>query len=649
MVHRGPSGQGQWTDPDQLAALGHRRLSILDLSDLGSQPMISACGRFVISFNGEVYNYRELAHDLRGSEGAWRTGTDTEVLLQAIANWGLVRALQRVHGMFAVAVWDRSSRELTLARDRIGEKPLYLHAQPNELIFASESRALVNGTRHRLDVSPIAARWFMEVGFVPEPLSMWNGVFKLPPGMVLTIPAKTSLRLSVPRVGNLEVTSSPAGSARTSRFASACDVLASNAGAGDGVDVAADKVTDILQTVVERQLRADVPCGVFLSGGVDSSIVATLASRVSSRPLKLFTVAFGEQGFDEAANAKAIAEFIGGEHVAARIDDVTIMDAVPGLVSQMDEPTANGSYFAAALLAQVAAKDVRVCLSGDGGDEVFAGYNRYCQAMRLEVIRRRRPLAKLVGSMAALGSRSVSTGATPLGAWLQRAARTSQTAPSDALAKVARFLDAKSLHGAYLSLHQMAGSSQASGLFGSQSREGWPEWPATDDQLLAMQLFDLLFYLPADGLTKVDRASMRSSVEIRLPLLDHDLMAYALSLPQSTKIGRSSGKLVLREVLSRLLPEHLWKRPVKMGFTAPVESWAGGGLSTWIQDSCSAADDELTGLMDGGWTEDGSRTPGRNRPMDAKTTWARGVLAAWLLTVRDDRQENGCHVASVLP
>lgn len=560
--HRGPDGSGLWSDPAAGVGFAHRRLSVLDLSAQGAQPMVSASGRFVISYNGEIYNHAELRGELdEHRRSPWRGHSDTEVLLEAIDQWGVRRALERCNGMFAFAIWDRRDRRLTLARDRLGEKPVYIGWVGGSLAFASELKALrcLPGWRHEVDRDSLG--YLLRFGYVPAPFSIYPRVFKLPAASCVTFSvddASTPMPLS-------EFV------ARTHRYWDLSRVA--EVGLAEpftGNEQEAVNVLDrLLGDSVRMRMEADVPVGAMLSGGIDSSLVTALMQRQSSRPVRTFTVGFRERRFDESPHADQIAKHLGTDHTVFHVAPGHALGVIPRLSEIYDEPFADPSQIPTVLISEVARRTVTVALSGDGGDELHFGYGRYMNAMRIWRriggwrARARVGLAEALRRAGRLGGRH--------GFRLRRLGGRMAAATFDDL--YANLLS--------LGLTQTTVGNWPDGLpFGCLSSA----IPVNvDDPARRMMLIDQCSYLPEDILTKVDRASMSASLEMRVPLLDHRAVEFAWRLPSNLLCQGGAGKHLLRKLLYRYVPRDLVDRP-KHGFEIPVDDWLRGELRDWVQD-----------------------------------------------------------------
>jgi len=577
--HRGPDGAGYWCDAARGIALGHRRLAILDLSAAGHQPMRSAAGRYQIAFNGEIYNHLALRDQLAaaGWNGSWRGHSDTETLLAGFDAWGIQATLERAIGMFAFAVWDRETATLTLGRDRIGEKPLYYGWQGRgggrTFLFGSELKALRTHPAFENEIDRDALCLQLRHSYIPAPHTIYRGIAKLPPGCL----ASVSARQPEPRVSSY-------WSAARQMVAGAATPFAGSANA------AVDALEALLKDAIGAQMIADVPLGAFLSGGVDSSTVVALMQAQSARPVKTFSIGFHEEGFDEARYAKAVARHLGTDHSELYVNAEQVQAVIPALPAMYDEPFSDSSQLPTFLVSQLARRHVTVSLSGDAGDELFCGYTRYGFADRLWNTIDMAP--RSMRRLAARGIRAVPVeswngAARSLGRYLPaalpRALRVAN--PGDKLHKGAEVMACKTLDDLYLGLVShwddpaslVRGASEPPTLLQGRT----PALPGLDG-IQRMMALDLLTYLPDDILAKVDRAAMSVSLETRVPFLDHRVVEFAWSLPQSLKLRDGVGKWVLRQVLYRHVPQALIERP-KMGFGVPIGSWLRGPLRDWAE------------------------------------------------------------------
>ncbi|MEP7276985.1 MAG: asparagine synthase (glutamine-hydrolyzing) [Betaproteobacteria bacterium] len=571
IAHRGPDDSGTWVDATAGIAFGHRRLSIIDLSVEGHQPMHSASGRYVIVYNGEIYNYADIRGELDGGDTPprWRGHSDTETMLAAIERWGLEDALARFNGMFAFALWDRDTRTLHLARDRMGEKPLYYGTVGGRFAFGSELKALRALPGFAAEIDRDALALYLRHNYIPAPWSIYRGVRKLAPGA----------RAEVRRLegGAFDVRESLYWDLR----AVARRSIATPATADDVA--ALGELERRLERSVGLRMVADVPIGAFLSGGVDSSIVVATMQRLASRPVKTFTIGFAEQAYDEAPFAKRVAAHLGTDHTEVYVSAADALGVVPNLPSMYDEPFADSSQIPTFLVSRVARSAVTVSLSGDGGDELFSGYERYGRGLELARASARAPSWMRRGAASALRSAKPATLDAAMRAFAPVLPRRLRFAHAgEKLHKLASVIGEDDPRALYLSLLSywrdglpLAQPSQAQTPHDAMRRED-------ADLPLAqwMMLVDQCTYLPDDILAKVDRAAMAVSLETRVPLLDHDLVAYAWSIPLAQKQRDGRGKFLLRELLCRHVPRELVERP-KRGFAIPLADWLRGPLKEW--------------------------------------------------------------------
>jgi asparagine synthase (glutamine-hydrolysing) len=565
--HRGPDGTGRWTDADAGISFGHRRLAIVELSASGAQPMVSHSGRYVLVFNGEIYNHQALRSVL--PPVAWRGQADTETLVAAIEAWGLEETLRRVAGMFAFALWDRARRVLSLARDRFGEKPLYYGWQGRTLLFGSELKALRRHPAFEGVPDATGLALFLRFGHVPAPYSAYAGIRKLPAGTWLDITAPwTPGLLPEPR---------PYWSLDAAARDAAADPWSG------GLEPAVETLERVLEASVARQMVADVPLGAFLSGGIDSSIVVALMQRQASRQVQTFSLGFRETEYDEAPFARAVARHLGTDHTELYVTEADARRLVPGLSAVFDEPFGDSSAVPTMLLSALTRRHVSVGLTGDGGDELFIGYRRYRRSARIvRLFSRwprsvRRPLGRALG--AGLRMAGALVDAVPArwqpAQWLAKAERTSAILAAPA-----------ALH-AYDAL-----TAHAPVEAGPSAYALWPEtWYGQRLEPFperALATADLARSLPDDMLVKVDRASMAYGFETRAPFLDEAVAQLALRLPRSHVLDDRHGKLILRRLLERHVPRALFDRP-KQGFGAPIETWLRGPLRAWAEDLIATA------------------------------------------------------------
>lgn len=575
--HRGPDDGDVWADSAAGIALAQRRLAIIDLSPAGHQPMHSSCGRFVISYNGEAYNTAELRDELVAAGRPFRGQSDTEVVVEGCAVWGIQGLLQRLNGMFALALWDRAERRLTLARDRLGIKPLYYAQIGGLLLFGSELWSLRAhpGWTPVIDRNAIAA--YLRHNYIPAPLTIFQGVQKLEPGTSVTVSAGGKVEKTV--------------------FWALADVV--RAGKADPLDLSDAEATDALERLltdaVRRQMVSDVPLGAFLSGGIDSSTVVALMQATSARPVRSFSIGFDESRYNEANYAAAVAKHLGTDHTELYVTSAEARDVIPKLPAIYDEPFSDSSQIPTYLLSALTRRQVTVALSGDGGDELFAGYSRYFLAERM-----RRTVFRVPRALRQLGSELIRS--VPPGAWDKGFAllpqRWHSSATGDRLHKLAGVLS-EDPEGFYRRLVShwldpaslVAGSHEPEGLIGNPAIRA-----LVPDYTERMQYTDTLTYLPDDILTKVDRASMAVALEVRVPLLDHRVVEFAWRLPKSVKLRGGTGKFLLRKVLYRHVPAPLIDRP-KMGFGVPIDAWLRGPLKEWAEHLLSDASLQRIGMF----------------------------------------------------
>ncbi len=537
--HRGPDDVGTWADAAQGIALGHRRLSILDLSPLGHQPMQSACGRYVTSFNGEIYNFKALRQELEGLGYGFRGHSDTEVMLSCMSQWGIESAVTRFNGMFAIAVWDREERLLHLVRDRMGEKPLYYGWIGKTFLFASELKGIRAHPEFHGAVDRGAVTLFMRHGYIPAPYSIYTGISKVVPGTIATIAPDPTVATQVRPYWSVAVA---AEQGLADPFRGTPTEAISN-------------LDELLRDAVKLRMEADVPLGAFLSGGVDSSTIVALMQAQSARPVQTFSIGFHESAYNEAHHAKAVAEHLGTAHTELYVSPAEAMRVIPRLPSLYDEPFSDSSQIPMYLVCELTRRQVTVALSGDGGDELFGGYRRYFWADNLWGIVGAVPFP--VRSLAARGLTMLSEKTwTSLYRGVAQALpkRLRMRNPGDKPHKLAEILTAESLKALYLALVSH-GKSQTSIVLGSAE----PPTVLTDHAMLIrssnafdrVMFLDMLSYLPDDILAKVDRASMAVSLEARVPLLDHRVVEFAWQLPLLMKVHEGQGKWILRQVLNR--------------------------------------------------------------------------------------------------
>ncbi len=572
IAHRGPDSSGVWVDREGGVALSHRRLAIVDLSAAGHQPMLSDGGRYAMVFNGEVYNHLSLRHDL--GERAWRSHSDTETLLAGFETWGIEATLTRAVGMFAIALWDRRERVLHLIRDRVGEKPLYYGWAGDVLLFGSELKALQRHPAFDGKVDRDALALLMRHGYVPAPHSIWQGVRKLMPGTMVSLPfayGTRAARDAVPSAyWSLEQTIIE-GRDRPFR--------------GDSRE-AVDRLESALLESVRLQNVADVPLGAFLSGGIDSSAVVSLMRQVSSRPVKTFTIGFDDARHDEAPHAREVARHLGTDHHEHYVTQADALAVIPRLPEMYDEPFADASQIPTALVCEAARRHVTVALSGDGGDELFGGYNRYVfgESVWGRVSKVPRPLRLAVAAAMRATPKAAFDGFNSLvGPFLPQRLRVSHA--GEKAMRIARVLAANGPQTLY---RDVVSHWEDPASLVIDGREPQTSTPSISEALNGMSVghymmaLDAATYLPDDILVKVDRAAMAVGLETRVPMLDHRIVELAWSMPLSMKISGGITKHVLRELLFRNVPRELIERP-KQGFAVPLDQWLRGGLREWAE------------------------------------------------------------------
>lgn len=573
LAHRGPDDAGAWTDPGAGVVLAHTRLAVIDPTPHGSQPMISADGRHVLVFNGEIYNHRALRAQLGRPSREFRGESDTETLIEAIARWGVVGALERADGMFAFAVWDRQRKHLTLARDRVGEKPLYYGWIGQQFAFGSELKALRALPEFAPQIDRSALTLYFRFGYLPAPTSIYQGISKLSPGTVLEVP---------------ESASPWSGPGPTRRYWSLREVA--GRGAGDQDERPAEAVVDELEAVLSRSVQdrmvADVPLGAFLSGGIDSTAIVAMMQRMSRQPVQTFTIAVDDSAYDESRHAAAVAAHLGTEHTEMRVTGREALELVPSIPHVYDEPFADSSQIPTMLISELTRKHVTVALSGDGGDELFGGYTRYLLYRRIW---------DQIGWLPARFRELLAGGIkkVPDQLWdrlehlpgvAQRVSR-----PREKAKKLAAVLPLQSPEAMYRALMSQWSDPAALVLGADEPAPVFDQWAGYGglvDPTQRLMLLDSLTYLPDDILTKVDRASMAASLEVRVPFLAREVIDFAWGVPIGLKIRESEGKWVLRQLVDRHVPRHLMERP-KMGFGIPLGDWLRGPLRPWAEDLLS--------------------------------------------------------------
>jgi asparagine synthase (glutamine-hydrolysing) len=569
--HRGPDDCGLWVDPAHGVAFGHRRLAVIDPGPGGAQPMTSHDGRWIMTYNGEIYNHRALRRRLADEGVALRGDSDTEVFVESVARWGLKRALDACEGMFAAALWDRQSRDLHLVRDRFGEKPLYFGMVADFFAFGSELKALATLPGFGADIDRTAVTEYLRYNCIPAPRTIWRGVRKLLPGHLMTYRAGTKGRDIPPQKAYWSLADAVAAARRDRLSVSAEEMV--------------ERLEGVLSEAVATRMVADVPVGAFLSGGVDSSTIVALMQRHASGPVRTFTVGFDDPSFDESTEALRVAQHLGTDHTAVHVDDTEAMSAIELLPDIWDEPFSDVSQIPTYLVSRVARQGVTVSLSGDGGDELFAGYNRHAWLERVWSTVGGLPSGVRRAAGSAIGQIPPGVVETAAGATKVLPSKWRFRNPSTKVAKLGRVLAAPTPEEAYQSLtthwadadhmvlgddaHDGPGPLEAAPFSGSGITE-------------RMLWFDLSRYLPNDILVKLDRAAMAVSLETRVPFLDRQVLQLAWSLPLDVKLHDGQTKWLLRQVLQRHVPAELVDRP-KMGFGFPIGRWLRGPLREWAE------------------------------------------------------------------
>ncbi len=606
--HRGPDAEGHRVFPDAGLALGHRRLSIVDLSPTGAQPMHSAGGRYTIVFNGEIYNFKSLKRELEERGCRFRGTSDTEVMLAAFEEYGVVAAVPKFAGMFAFSLWDNATNEIGLARDRMGEKPLYYSQFGNTFAWASELKSLTTLPGFNDEINPVAVADVLERGYIRGTRTIYSHVAKLKPGALLRVSRSNgAFQLETHTYWSVSGIREERGHVTpTSR------------------KEAADSLESLLLDVIADEMVADVPVGAFLSGGIDSSLVVALMQKVASKPVRTFTVGFEEASVDESAHAKRVATHLGTDHTEIRLSASDALDYVSRLPTIFDEPFADQSALPTLLICEGTRRHVTVALSGDGGDELFGGYSQYMSRDSIgEAIRRVPPFArKLVGA---------GVGFLPEAAW--RAAVSGDTWAPNAKARVRnamRMPGSATVHEGLLSnWADSAGVMAAPHGAAIRHREWDVSWPDTPTYQEAQMEYDMQTYLPDDIMFKVDRSAMSTSLETRSPLLDHRVVEFAVRQPLAHKISASTGKGLMRDVLSRYVPRDLWERP-KQGFAIPLADWLRSDLRSWGESML-----ESTAALESWFQPDQVRklwTAHQSGQNHADRLWRILIVLQWLKT-----------------
>lgn len=610
LSHRGPDDSGEWLDPERGVALGHRRLSILDLSPAGHQPMISRDGRYVIVFNGEIYNFAELRERLVALGETFRGRSDTEIMLAAFSRWGVEPAVRSFAGQFAFALWDRESGTLSLVRDRLGEKPLYYGRMGDTLLFGSELKALRAHPSWRGEIDRDALTLYLRHGCVPAPFSIYRGIHKVEPASIVTISAD--------------------GGTASKRYWLLEDVVQRGRAdplAGSDEELVCELERELGKSVGE-QMVADVPLGAFLSGGIDSSVIVALMQAQSPRPIRTFTIGFHDGAYDEARHAKAVAAHLGTDHTELYITPEEARGVIPRLPAMFDEPFADSSQIPTFLVAQLARQHVTVALSGDGGDELFGGYYRYFVGERLWPRLRWVP-GSLRGAAASMITLASPSAWDRLAAALPGLGNTPRMGERiHKLAAVAPAGEATEFYRRMISYWPRPAAVVVRGTEPATVLDGKDSFAQSLPTVERMMYLDARTYLPDDILAKVDRATMAVSLESRAPLLDHRVVELGWRMPQSLKVRNGVGKIVLRRLLDRHVPRELIERP-KMGFSVPIADWLRGPLREWAGDLLSPDRIGRAGYLEPGaisraWKEHLGGTGNWEEPL-----WAALMFEAW--------------------
>lgn len=612
IAHRGPDDDGAFVVPDAGLALGFRRLAIIDLSAAGHQPMTSESGRYTMVFNGEVYNYRQMRQELEQAGGRFQGSSDSTVILSAFEHWGIAESVRRFVGMFAIAVWDAELRALTLIRDRLGIKPMFVSSVGGTVLFGSELKALAAHPEfeRKLDLTSVAA--YLRLLYVPSPRTIFQSVVKLPPGHLLTIQDPAQALPAPQRFWSVEEVAQHGRQHQLN--ASDAEVVA--------------EFDQVLRDAVALRMQSDVPWGALLSGGIDSSTVVALMQSIATAPVKTFTIGFDSSNFNEAADARAVARVLGTDHTELMLTGADALDVIPRLPEMFDEPLADPSQVPTYLVCQLARQQVTVALTGDGGDELFTGYNRYLQGEGMINGASRLPHSLRQLTAAGMNWLSSST-------WDRIEGRISspggQRPLGEKIHKMGKLMQAGEPADMYLSLLSAIHHPEDVVAQGREPSYEITRIMETADGLPLMErmmLADQMTYLADDLLAKVDRASMAVSLEARVPLLDHRVVEFAWRLPRRFRVRDGKGKWILREVLHQMVPRELVDRP-KMGFSVPIAEWIAGPLRPWAEELLQPARLERNGALNVAgvrrqW-DAFTRSPGAN----ASGLWAILMLQAW--------------------
>lgn len=573
--HRGPDNSGYWINQNNSVALGHQRLSIIDLSDAGSQPMISNSGRYVITFNGEIYNHKTIRKKLNntGNNISWKGYSDTETVINAIEIWGLEKTLSEIIGMFAFAVFDKSNKSLILARDRIGEKPLYYGLINNNFVFGSELKVICKFKKFTSEIDGDSLNLFLKYGYIPSPNSIYKGIKKLTQGSYLIVNLKNSKTLTIKNNSYWDLKN-------------VIDKGKNNLFNGN-LDEAVIELENLLQKTISQQMASDVDLGAFLSGGVDSSLVTALMQKINIKKIKTFSIGFENKLYNEAIYAKKVSAILGTDHHEFYISQNDALNVIPNISDIYDEPFADSSQIPTIILSKLTRQFVKVALSGDGGDEIFGGYNRYIwfetiykytKWINYDIRRIISEKSKFIGSnfsnkvINSIESISPKTGINNF---------------ANKLLKLTEIIDYRDINDLYEKIISIIYDvKQCSNQSFQTTKEENNYFGKFNENFSSLMAIDTLTYLPDDILVKVDRAAMSVGLETRIPFLDKRIIDFAWSLPVNMKINKKNKKLILKKILSRYIPNELIERP-KQGFGIPLSNWLRGPLKNWAEDLLS--------------------------------------------------------------